>query len=155
MVPHPLCNLEDDGLALLVCFSMSAQLLEADIFAFSVYALEMAVPFGFSFGDFVAGIGLIKDLVGALRDSGGSGEQFRAVLSELETLRTALEAIQTLDVDDSLTSERFALHYAASLCQRTILDFREKISKYNTVLRVGGSGSRFKDSYKKVQWALC
>jgi len=115
----------------------------------------MAVPFGFSFGDFVAGIGLIKDLIEALRDSGGSGEQFRTVLSELETLQTALEAVQGLDLDDSLTSERFALNHAASLCQRTILDFRGKIAKYNTVLRIGGSGSRFKDSCRKVQWALC
>jgi len=126
-----------------------------DVFAFLVYALEMAVPFGFSFGDFVAGISLIKDLVEALRDSGGSGEEFREVLSELETLQTALGAVQSLEVVDSLTSERIALYYAASLCQQTILDFRGKISKYNTALRIGGSGSRFKDSCRKVQWAIC
>ena len=114
----------------------------------------MAVPFGFSFGDFVAGIGLINDLVGALRESGGSGEQYRAVLEELGILRNALEAVQSLEVDDSLTSERIALYHAASVCQDTIKNFNAKIAKYNPALQTGGSGSWFKDSRRKVQWVL-
>ncbi|MCJ1247952.1 hypothetical protein MMC30_005167 [Trapelia coarctata] len=115
----------------------------------------MAAPFGFSFGDFVAGIGFIKDLVEALRESGGSGEDYRAIISELGILQTALEAVQSLNVDDSLTSERIALYHSASLCQEVILTFYEKISKYNTALDIGGSGSWFQDSRRKVQWALC
>lgn len=43
---------------------------------------------------------------------------------------------------------------AAAQCQRTIDAFWDKIKKYQPSLGVGGTGSRVKDGWRKVRWAV-
>jgi hypothetical protein len=115
----------------------------------------MSVGFGFSAGDFIAALELVTTVVTALRDSGGSSTEYQALISQLYTLETALLRVKRLELDDGQQAEVIALRQAASLCQKTIDAFWEKIKKYQPSLRCGGSGSRVKDAWKKVKWAVC
>ena len=62
--------------------------------------------------------------------------------------------MKRLELDDSQHAEVIALRQAAAQCQRTIDAFWEKIKKYQPSLRNGGTGSRVKDRWRKVRWAV-
>jgi hypothetical protein len=115
----------------------------------------MAVPFGFSAGDFIAALKVVKDVIDALRDSGGAGAEYRELIDELYLLETALLEVKRVELDDEQHAQRVALQQAASQCHRTIDEFWKKIQKYQPHLRSEGSGSKLKDGWRKVQWALC
>jgi hypothetical protein len=115
----------------------------------------MSVGFRFSAGDFIAALQLVSTVIDALRDSGDSSTEYRALLSQLYTLETALLTVKRIEVDDEQCAEVIALRQAACQCQRTIDAFWEKIKKYQPSLRTGGSGSRVRDGWRKIQWALC
>jgi hypothetical protein len=54
----------------------------------------MAAPgFGFSFGDFVSAIRIVKDICRALRDTGGAKDEFQHVLIDLQHLVILLEQL--------------------------------------------------------------
>jgi hypothetical protein len=115
----------------------------------------MSVGFGFSAGDFIAALQLVSTVIDALRDSGDSSTDYRALISELYTLETALLKVKRLDVDEEQHAEFIALRQAACQCQNTIDTFWEKIKKYQPSLQAGGSGSRVRDGWFKITWALC
>lgn len=112
----------------------------------------MSVGFGFSAGDFIAAVNLVQTVIDALRDSGDSSCEYRSLISQLHTLETALLRVKRLDLDDH--AEVVALREAAAQCQNTIDGFWKKIEKYQPSLRSGGSGSRFKDGWRKIKWAV-
>lgn len=115
----------------------------------------MSVGFGFSAGDFIAALELVTTVVNALRESGDSSVEYRELISQLYTLETALLGVKRVELDDAQHAERVALQQAASQCQRTIDAFWEKIKRYQPALRAGGSGSRVKDGWMRIKWALC
>jgi Fungal N-terminal domain of STAND proteins len=115
----------------------------------------MSVGFGFSAGDFISALELVATVVDALRESGESSTEFRALVAQLHTLQIALESVNCLEVDDAQQGEVIALQQAAAQCQKTIDAFWEKIKKYQPSLRTGGSGSRVKDGWMKIRWAVC
>jgi prephenate dehydratase len=115
----------------------------------------MSVGFGFSAGDFISALELVATVVDALRESGESSTEFRALVAQLHTLQIALESVNCLEVEDAQHGEVIALQQAAAQCQKTIDAFWEKIKKYQPSLRTGGSGSRVKDGWMKIRWAVC
>jgi len=115
----------------------------------------MSVGFGFSAGDFIAALQLVGTVLDALRESGDSSTQYRALISQLHTLETALLRVKRLELDDEQHAEVVALRQAASQCQRTIDAFWEKIKKYQPSLRSEGSGNRVRDGWRKIKWAVC
>jgi hypothetical protein len=115
----------------------------------------MSIGFGFSAGDFIAAINLVSTVIDALRESGDSSSEYRELIGQLYTLETGLLRVKQLDLDDSQHAEIIALRQAAAQCQRTIDDFWKTIQKYQPSLRAGGSGSRAKDGWMKIKWALC
>ena len=113
------------------------------------------MSFGFSVGDLLAALDLVVTAIDALRDSGNASSQNRELLRELYSLETALIRVKRLDVDDELQAEAIALRQAAGQCQKTIEEFWKKICKYQPHLQRGGSTSRAKDGWMRIQWALC
>lgn len=111
----------------------------------------MPIPFGVSVGDFVACIGLIKDIIDSLQESQGSAAKYRGLLNSLESLAIALSKVKSVQTE---SREKYALEQAASQCGYTLSAFLAKIEKYQPSLKVGGSGSAFKDSVRKIRWAL-
>lgn len=115
----------------------------------------MSVGFGFSAGDFIAGIELVGTVIDALRESGDSGSSYRELINQLYSLETSLLHVKRLGLDESQRAEKIALVQMASQCQRTIDDFWKKLQKYQPHLSAHGSGSRVKDGWMKIRWALC
>lgn len=115
----------------------------------------MSVGFGFSVGDFLAALNLVGTVIDALREASESGAAYRELLAELFALETALLRVKRLDLDDGQRTEKIALQQAAAQCQRTIDQFWNKIQKYQPHLLNSGTGSRIKDSWIKIKWAVC
>ena len=80
-------------------------------------------PFGFSFGDFIAGINLVKDLITTLHGGAGAKLQYRRLITELINLERALTEVRYLKVEDSQALQKIALEQAALQCQKSIEDF--------------------------------
>ncbi len=59
----------------------------------------MLPTFGFSVGDFVAGINLVRELIKALEDSAGSSAEYLALIKELYSLERALLEVKHLNLD--------------------------------------------------------
>jgi hypothetical protein len=55
-----------------------------------------AVPFGFSFGDFVAAIEVIHKAAQALRRSSGAQSNFSQAVADLETFEIVLRQVEAL-----------------------------------------------------------
>ena len=116
---------------------------------------QMSVGFGFSAGDFIAALELVTTVVNALRESGDSSTEYQSLIKQLYTLESALIRVKQLELDDAQHAEVVALRQAAAQCQNTIDAFWDKIKKYQPSLRAGGSGSRVRDGWRKIKWALC
>jgi hypothetical protein len=111
----------------------------------------MPVPFGFSIGDFIAGIDLVVTSINAIEDGSGSAAEYRAVITTLSGVKSALMDLNKLKIEDA--AERHALEILARQCGETMFAFLTKISKYNSSLRYPSS-RKWKDAIRKVQWAL-
>ena len=110
----------------------------------------MAVPFGFSVGDFVAAIELVTDVIGALKDSTGASAEFRELMTELYSLETALLAVENCELEES-SREYEAAKQAVGDCQQCISKFLEEFYKYQHL----SAGSLLKrDQLLKIKWAL-
>ena len=114
----------------------------------------MLPPFGFSVSDFVAGINLVRELIKALEDSAGSSAEYRDLIKELYSLERALLEVKHLELDDAQHSQGVALRQAATQCQQSIDGFLQKVRKFQPALRTGGSSSSWRDSLRKIEWAL-
>lgn len=116
----------------------------------------MAAPFfGFSLGDFIAGLKLVKDLVEALNDSVGAKPSYQRLIAELVNLERALTEVRSLQVDDSQASQKIALEQAASQCQENIANFLEKNAKFSSTLGTSPTCSKWRTNLHKIQWGLC
>ena len=114
----------------------------------------MVTPFGFSVGDFVAGIELIRQLINALEDSAGSSSKYRELIKELYSLERALLEVKHLELDASQYAQLVALRQAATQCQQTIDEFLIKVRKFQPAFRTGAAKSSWRDSLRKMEWAL-
>jgi hypothetical protein len=115
----------------------------------------MATGFGFSTGDFIAGISLVQEFIKALNDSRGSSQEYLELIAELRTLETALLEVKTLDLAVEQRPQRAALRQAVTQCQNSIDSFLRDLAKYHPYLRLGGSVCAWKDTLRKIQWRFC
>ncbi|CZR50890.1 uncharacterized protein PAC_00764 [Phialocephala subalpina] len=113
------------------------------------------MSFGFSVGDFVSTLGLVATVVAALRASGGASARYNEVRQQLESLQTALHAVQALELEESQYVELAALRCAASQCRNTIEHFWKKQEMFQSYLKDGGSGSKVRDGLMKIRWTFC
>ena len=111
----------------------------------------MVVPFGFSFGDMVSGISLVKDLIRALQDSGGATADYRGLMSELYGLERALIAIKELSLPEDADGYQ-AVRQGVGQCQICVDQFLQKVTKYQPL---SAGTTTLKDAVKKVKWVLC
>ena len=112
------------------------------------------VPFGFSAGDFAIAIGLIVRISKALRDSGGAAAEYRDIIQDLRNLQQLLELLETVRPADGSVSHVNAIRGIALACRTSLLEFAEKIERYEQALGSGSSKGMFKRGVKKVQWAI-
>jgi hypothetical protein len=110
--------------------------------------------FGFSAGDFINGINLIKTLIEALHESRGSSQEFLEVINELYSLERALLEVKTMQFSGKESVQHAAILQAVALCRSSVDKFVAGISKYQPHLRIGGSSEYCLGILRKVQWRL-
>ena len=76
--------------------------------------------FGFSVGDFVDGIELIRQVCNTLKSSGGSSKEYQDLIHELYSLERSLLEVKHFDVAETLRPQKTAVEQAALQCQETI-----------------------------------
>lgn len=114
----------------------------------------MSVGFGFSVGDLVTSLKLIKDSIEAVKDTKGAATDYAQLLTEINCLRDGFEAIEDLDLAHKGSHrQRTAINGAIGACQKCIDDFLTSISKYQPHLHSNASG--WTSNYRKIKWALC
>ena len=116
----------------------------------------MLPAFGFSASDFVTAIGLINDFRKALKDSGGSKDDFLLLLQDLEQLQIVLEQLKNgLWGAGGDVGHVNAVRAMALTVQTPLRDFLSKIEKYRCMASVaGGVKSHFASKARKIQWAV-
>ena len=119
----------------------------------------MSAGFGFSVGDVIAGLRLIKQSVEALQDSKGSSADCEALDHEIDSLKDSLEAVDDLHLDERLgasSKQSIAVREAIERCWRCIDQFLSVTAGYRQWLRGKvPSHLAWKANLKKIQWALC
>ena len=115
----------------------------------------MVSPFGVSAGDFIAVIGNVKDVIKALRASGGASHEFIELVHELHNLQIALLEIKALDSEIEQERHRIALRQAATTCQGNIDDFLHRLRKYQPYLGKQNVSHGWRDVVRNIQWQLC
>ena len=117
----------------------------------------MAPAFGFSVGDFIACISLVRSLHSALNDGAGAKLQYRRLITELINLERALTEVRYLQVEESQASQKIALEQVALQCQESIEDFLKRNAKFKPTLGAQTTSSKWswRVNLHKIQWALC
>ncbi|KAF8848554.1 hypothetical protein BDZ45DRAFT_775551 [Acephala macrosclerotiorum] len=118
----------------------------------------MGVPFGFSVGDLIAGIGVIKDGIKSLSDARGAKADYRSLSGTLDSLSQGLEALQELKLDPKQDSrQQSAIKQAVDRCRGSIDSFLERTGKYN-VLESSPNAQDWKLKLRecnlKLKWAI-
>ena len=115
------------------------------------------VPFGFSVGDFIAGINLLLDIVRTFDTTQGAQADYRELGEELINLRRVFEGLKDLDLDTPQSSKASAVNKILNDCQSCIDGFMKKNSKFQSLSDTSEkrwSLATLKRQGRKVQWAL-
>ena len=113
----------------------------------------MVVPaFGFSAGDFIALVGVLKKTARALRNTGGASSQYQHAVLELRSLRSALLRLQSLEpiAEDSSIVED--IRKCSKACVIPLDGFLLSIEKLDE--RLTSRVPAFRKRYSQVQWAM-
>ncbi|KAL8784372.1 MAG: hypothetical protein Q9213_004024 [Squamulea squamosa] len=113
----------------------------------------MTPAFGFSAGDFVSAILLIKKISRALRDSGGASSEYQGAVIELENLQRTLQHLGSIEPTEDNINHVNAIRGMALACQLPLQDFLAKLSKYEMSLGPWASHSFLRNATRKAQWA--
>ncbi|KIW11410.1 hypothetical protein PV08_10710 [Exophiala spinifera] len=112
--------------------------------------------FGFSAGDIITSINLIKDVIKALRSTRGASCEYVDLTFELYGLQDALREIQILHPQLEQGSLQASLAAAAQKCQATIDNFIEGLKKYQPCLgNSNGESHSWRGTLRKIQWQIC
>lgn len=115
----------------------------------------MAAGFGFSVGDLIAGLTVIRTAIGAVNSSRGASADFEALIDEIDSLTLALESLEELCPDGYMsTKQQQAIDRVVLSCKKCIDDFRGRVTKkYEAHLQPGRTG--WSSGLRKVKWVLC
>ena len=122
--------------------------------------IEMAaVPFGFSFGDFLAAIEVIHKVTRALRRSSGARCHFHQTVADLESFETVLRRVEALSPTTSTPDTLEAIRLCAFKCHLPLNRFLQRIRFYEKHMdRLPGSKTQLVQSvtggFWKAKWAI-
>lgn len=111
------------------------------------------IPLGWSIGDLLTAIGVLKSVIEALDESAGAKADYQELMKEIYGLERVLITIKELRLDDNPSHpEHGVLRQAIDECQSCIDRFLKPLEKYRS-LSSGGSSS-LKNQFQKIKWAL-
>ena len=113
--------------------------------------MPFAATFG-AFGDFVALVQILSEVVQALRDVGGSSSQYLGFMHDISDFHTLLEDVSELRPCDIPSHIHEHLRNCVLRAAETARAFQGRITPYHASLRLGGTGRQLSDAYRKVKW---
>jgi hypothetical protein len=110
------------------------------------------MSFGYSAGDFFTAASLIIQAGLALRDAGGSAQEYRQLNLYLSTVQRVLGEVDKLEPVEGLAETVNAIKATALTCQHPLREFLKSIENYGPSLALGQSMGLVKDTEKKLRW---
>ena len=117
----------------------------------------MPVAFGFSIGDFIAGINLLIDSVKSLDKAHGAKADYQELARELSSLNDALDGIHTLSLSQAQVSQVKAVSTAVDGCRLCIDGFVQRNSKFESLDSSPSkkwSSAAFKKGVLGIRWTI-
>ncbi|KAL9064146.1 MAG: hypothetical protein Q9161_009056 [Pseudevernia consocians] len=114
----------------------------------------MTPAFGFSVGDFINGINLIRKVAKALKETGGASSEYQAAIIELKGLKHALQHLQALEPTEDNLSHVNAIRGMALACQLPLRDFLTRLEKYESSLEPWADRTKYRGAGRKARWAV-
>ena len=121
-------------------------------------ASKMSVGFGFSAGDIITGLILIKNSIGAIHDTKGAQVDYRGLIQALDSLESGLEVVHDLEQEGKVEPHSkpwIAIRNATSKCKACIDEFLTSIDKYKCLGTPAPLMSTWKANVRKIKWAVC
>ena len=113
----------------------------------------MVVPaFGFSAGDFIAAVGVLRKTARALRDTGGAASQYQHTVLKLRSMRCALIRLQSLEPQNEDASVVEEIRKCSKACIIPLDKFLNSIA--NLDREFGHKGRTWRKSFTQAKWAL-
>jgi hypothetical protein len=110
--------------------------------------------FGFSVGDFLAGLQLVYAVSASLKASTGSRAKFLQLISELDNLGEVLKAIETLPCPLGQEPRLSAIQNAVTKCNEDIAAFVQKKKRYKKAFNAKASEKWWIGVLEKISWEL-
>ena len=114
----------------------------------------MTPAFGFSVGDFVSAIQLIRKICKALQTVGGASTHYQRVLIELNGLSNVLLELERIEPTEDDAGQINTLRAMLHACQLLLHDFLAKLEKYQESLTPFSRSSTLQAAGRKTQWAV-
>ena len=115
------------------------------------------VAFGFSVGDFIAGINLLIEAASSMSNTHGAQADYQGLSRQLRNLTNSLDCIQALNQNLLQPTQAAALDTALKDCRRSVDDFVQTNKKFKDLQNATGgqwSLATLKRQGRKIQWAL-
>lgn len=113
-----------------------------------------------SFGDILAITQLLRGIITALSDSRGASAEYQNLIVQLRAFADVLSSVYDTIFDPNSGHPPLSAHTMRSLrkeldgCRSQLQSVQKRIHGYQKSLRQGGSGSRMRDSWRKIGWGL-
>ncbi|KAL8880392.1 MAG: hypothetical protein Q9198_002189 [Flavoplaca austrocitrina] len=114
----------------------------------------MTPAFGFSVGDFISTINLIRKIGKALKETGGAASEYQDAVVELTGLQHALQHLEALQPTQDNAGQVNAIRGMALACKIPLQDFMTKLEKYEESLGPWAHGSSLGGLGRKTRWAV-
>ena len=114
----------------------------------------MAVPFGFSAGDFIGAIGLIVKVTESLEDIGGASAEYQQVVLQLNGLERTLVHLQKLEPNEQNAEHVNSIRCMALGCLLPLKQFLDQLDKYEKSLAADAKHRHGRNSVRKAQWGV-
>lgn len=119
----------------------------------------MVVPFGFSIGDFITGVGAFKTVCVALKEHGGAATEFQEVSKELDGIQKIIGNVKNIPGNASTNSHEVTqvsktLAAQADVCFMLVKRFTERLSRYDPTLGAKAPQRYTRGTWSKTAWAL-
>lgn len=110
--------------------------------------------FGFSAGDFIAGVTLIVNVTKALKDAGGASDEYRSLVQELGLLERILKQLHARQGQGATNVFAADVTQQTDLTLTTLSSFLETISKFDAKLGEQAPSAWHHGTARKAQWAV-
>lgn len=114
----------------------------------------MAVPFGFSVGDFLAVLDGARKIYLALQNANGASDEYLEANERLDTIKHLIEEYKQFCSTTPLEQQDNFIRKRAETCGGIATKYQEALSRFDKDLGVGAPHGWRHGTSRKIKWAL-